>query len=447
MKKNKIIGLLSIGLLGLSLAACDISDITDLLADSSKTETSNVEVVDDTETEEDDTTSADVVDSIEDTDTTETETTDTTDTETTDGADTETTDTETTDTETTDTTETPTTDDSSTTVVTNKYQLLAESLYEYEEDYTTLYGYQMLGEDSKYGDYMQDVYETFYEDAHYFLASDDDYEVYETSSFNYIIIGEYEYTSSKYTDIIASAWITFIEENPLYYFTYTGYTIKTEGSGSNKTYSFCFVGGTDYATADARYEANEAVLAMIEDFNGVYEALESKDDYTVAKLIHDYICNKISYAYDKSGNASEEYWAHNILGVAVKGSGVCECYAETYLLLSYLTDLDCLIVLGSSGGGGHVWNYVSIDGVWYGVDATWDDGDTITYNYFLVSSTIMNKAHTTNDSSSYGIDYQVTLPTLSTSSYDTSLDTETTSTPSYPSMGGGSSHGGGRRRW
>ncbi len=462
MKKNKLLGLLSLGLLAFSLAACDLSDLTSLLADSTKTETSNVEVIEDTE-EEETTSTDDIVDSIGDTtisDTTETETSDTTDTAETEATDTatetetsdttDTTETDASDTA-TDTEETPSTTADDSTVATNKYELLAQSLYQYEQDYTTLYGYQQLAADTNYGDLMTDVYEEFYLDAHEFLASDDDYEVYTSSSFNYIIVGEYEYSSSGYTDVIASAWITFIEENPLYYFTYTGYTIKTEGSGRNKTYSFCFLAGTDYADADDRYEANEAVLDMLTDFTDEYNALDSKDDYTVAKLIHDYICNKISYAYDSNGNASEEYWAHNILGVAMVGKGVCECYAETYLLLSYLTDLDCLIVLGSSGGGGHVWNYVKVDGVWYGVDATWDDGDTISYNYFLVSSTIMNKAHTAASSTSYGIEYQVALPTLSTTSYDTSLDTETTDstgttqTPSYPTI----THGGhgGHHRW
>ncbi len=399
MKKNKLIALLSLGLLTISLASCEISDITEFLNDINKTEVSNVDVTEDAEDEsEENIIITPVKDENEEKEETQENTKE---------------------------------DNLEETTIINKYQLMASYLYEYENDYETLYGYQALASD-RYGALMQDVYKTFYEDAHYFLASDEDYEVYESSSFNYVIVGEYEYTNYRYTDIIASAWITFIEENPLYYFTYTGYTIKTEGNGSNTTYSFCFLAGTDYAKAEARYNANEKVLEMINDFEEQYEALESKDDYTVSKMIHDYICNKISYAYDKNGDASEEYWAHNILGVAEMGSGVCECYAETYLLLSYLTDLNCLIVLGESSGGGHVWNYVEIDGTWYGVDATWDDGEEISYDYFLVSKSIMSKAHQANDSNSYGIDYQVDLPTLSSSSYDTSLDQE--ETPTYPAI-------------
>lgn len=413
MKKNKILALLSVGALALSLASCDFG-LSDLLMDSDKTEISNV--TEDTE----------VVEPVIEDDTTDDEEAKTDDTE---EAKTETDTKEDDESKEESTPEVTVGDD----VILTKYQLLATNLYLYEEDYHNLYGYQSLGEDYYYGSLMQDVYEEFYLDAHNFLASDEDYEVYTSTDFNYIILGEYEYTNYSYTDVIASAWITFIEENPIYYFTYTGYTIKTEGSGKNKTYSFCFLGGTDYAKAEDRYEAGLSILNLIDDFNTEYYNLESKDDYTVAKMIHDYICNKISYAYDENGNASEAYWAHNILGVSLKNSGVCECYAETYLFLSYLTDLDTLIVLGESGGGGHVWNYVKVDDIWYGLDATWDDGDTISYNYFLVSSKVMNQGHSANNSSYYGIDYQVTMPTLSESSYDKSLDDQVpTSTPRYP---------------
>ncbi len=298
---------------------------------------------------------------------------------------------------------------------------VALSLYEYENDYKNLYGYNALSLDEKYGDFMQNVYESFYIDAHNFLASEDDYEVYEEDDFKYIIIGEYEYKNLKYTDIIASAWITFIEENPLYYFTYTAYKVKI--NETDNTYSFLFLGGADYANALDRYEANTFLLELLEDFKNEYDLLESKDDYSISKMIHDYICNKISYAYDESGSASEECFAHNVLGLT-KGEGVCECYAESYLLLSYLTNLNALIVIGNSNGGGHVWNYVMIDNIWYGVDATWDDGDKVSYDYFLVSSKIMNKSHNANKSTSYGINYQVDLPILSTTSYDKTLDND-----------------------
>ena len=44
----------------------------------------------------------------------------------------------------------------------------------------------------------------------------------------------------------------------------------------------------------------------------------------------------------------------------------------------------------------------------------------------------MAKEHVANSNYYYGIDYQVKLPALSTSSYDTTLDEEEFIIPSYP---------------
>lgn len=56
---------------------------------------------------------------------------------------------------------------------------------------------------------------------------------------------------------------------------------------------------------------------------------------------------------------------------------VCEAYARAFKVLCDRSDIPCVLVDGtavtSSGSGGHMWNYVSLGGEWYGVDATWND--------------------------------------------------------------------------
>lgn len=311
-----------------------------------------------------------------------------------------------------------------------------EELDLYIVDYKTLYGYQQLLLDSYYGEDFKNIYETLYNASYNFLVSDKDYELTTINNNEYLIIYEYKFENLNYADVIASCWINMIEENPLFYFSYTGYTLRQYGSGNNKYYSFCLLAGNDYKNSNDRYLYNEAILDMTNDFLDKYNNLEEKTDYNKAKLAHDYILNKVDYAYDTDGNASNEYWAHNILGVALNKGSVCESYAECYDYLSYLMNLNTLTVVGYSKtqSSGHAWNYTEIDGVWYGVDLTWDDGDKISYDYFLVSSKIMNKAHTPYDNSSYGIEYQVELPTLSTSSIDTSLDKEDPIIPSRPGI-------------
>ena len=307
-----------------------------------------------------------------------------------------------------------------------------KEIAKYESDYTTLYGYNQLKYEN-YSSILIDVYEKFYEASSDFLNSDEDYEIQTESGYSYVVVDKY-IVSSRYIDVVASAWITFIEENPIYYFLYTGYTADEISRGK---YAFYLLADATYATAEARAEANALIIEMINDFNLELAAIETEmTDYDKAKLIHDFICNRIDYAYDEDGDASSEIWAHNIIGVASKLGAVCESYAETYLFLSRLVNLESLIVLGYSGQTGHAWNYTCIDGVWYGVDATWDDEKEINYNYFLVSSRIMNKEHSANSNYYFGIDYQVSLPTLSQSSYDTSLDQEEFIIPTRPTRPG-----------
>ena len=301
-----------------------------------------------------------------------------------------------------------------------------KEIAQYESDYKELYGYNQLKNDY-YADLLIDVYEEFYEASSTFLKSDKDYQIETNNNYSYVVVDTYT-VSSRYLDVVASAWITFIEENPIYYFLYTGYTTSEVSRGK---YNFYLLADPAYAKAEAREDANSSIVDMINEFN-LELGEEELSDYDKAKLIHDFICNRVDYAYDANGDASSEIWAHNIIGVAKKLGSVCESYAETYLFLSRLVNLDSLIVLGYSSNVGHAWNYTKIDGVWYGVDATWDDEEVINYNYFLVSSRIMAKEHVANSNYYYDIDYQVKLPALSTSSFDTTLDEEEFIIPSYP---------------
>lgn len=298
-----------------------------------------------------------------------------------------------------------------------------------ETDYTKLYGYQQLASDTVNGEYLTNAYKNMFNDAYNALVSDDDYATTTSDGVSYFVIATYNYSSTSELELLASALMTMTEENPLFYFTYTGYFY-----GSS---TFYFIGGGDYAKAAKRYVYNTDIINFVKDFNEEYEESSPETEEEEALLIHDYICNRIAYEYTSSGAASSEFYAHNIIGVVEEIGAVCESYAETFTFLANQIGLESLVVVGyvyngNSNQGGHAWNYVNIDGVWYGLDATWDDDTTISYDYFLVGSVVMSKStnnHVANDNTSYGLDYQVALPTLSTTSLDTSKDVSTTTTP------------------
>lgn len=76
-------------------------------------------------------------------------------------------------------------------------------------------------------------------------------------------------------------------------------------------------------------------------------------------------------------------------------SPVCEGYAKAFQLLCHEIGVPCLQISGSTGGGGHMWTAVRLDGSWYLCDPTFDDpiisgGTTRNYssrNYFLTAQT------------------------------------------------------------
>ena len=69
--------------------------------------------------------------------------------------------------------------------------------------------------------------------------------------------------------------------------------------------------------------------------------------------------------------------------------------------------IPCVLVIGKGTNSkgeteNHAWNYVSLNGVWYAIDTTWDDpvvegggksSQRSKYKYFLKGSNTFNKDH------------------------------------------------------
>lgn len=114
-------------------------------------------------------------------------------------------------------------------------------------------------------------------------------------------------------------------------------------------------------------------------------------DVGKVKAIHDYVVN--TFQYDQSLTDHSAYGGL----VASKHTTVCQGYA--LMMYKMLTDagIEAHYVTGYAGEA-HAWNIVKLNKKWYYLDATWDDPyggtPTLTYNYFLVGSKVMNKDHT-----------------------------------------------------
>ena len=237
----------------------------------------------------------------------------------------------------------------------------------------SVYGYNDLINFNN-GEAMQDLYDNLYNASMEFSKSTKDV----STSFDGLYVIEVADFGSLYltAEEALSVWKIFYIENPGFY--WLANTVWT--SGNNLLLSI----DESYANYSYREQCDKAVYDMVQDCKDYLE--NADNEIEKAKLVHDFIVNRIDYAYEADGvNPQDDIWAHNIIGAAMYEYGVCETYAKTYLYLCLLNGVDCIIVTGYAGGP-HAWNYICINDKWYAVDCTWDDQPYgVIYNFFGVS--------------------------------------------------------------
>lgn len=114
------------------------------------------------------------------------------------------------------------------------------------------------------------------------------------------------------------------------------------------------------------------------------------DDAHKLKYIHDYLVDNIVYDSESSD-------CDNIFGALIRHRTHCQGFSKA---MSYFCDklsIPSLIITGEAGGGGHMWNMVELDNIWYHLDVTWDDpdcGKRSSTNYFLISDSKIKETHT-----------------------------------------------------
>lgn len=120
----------------------------------------------------------------------------------------------------------------------------------------------------------------------------------------------------------------------------------------------------------------------------------SMSDYEIVCAVNDYLCDTVYYP--------EEPYApmtHTAYGALADGVAVCEGYACAAKLLLDALGVPCDIQVGEcTGGGGHAWNLVQLEGQWYQMDVTWNDGSLSRSDYLLVTDDFMRQSRTWDES-------------------------------------------------
>ena len=159
--------------------------------------------------------------------------------------------------------------------------------------------------------------------------------------------------------------------------------------------------------------------------------------YDKVKAVHDKICSMVSYENNMQNIGNQYYQTPYSLYYDADGDGkietVCAGYAKMMKLQCNKYGIPCVLVTGVTDSGEyHMWNYVQMEnGVWYAVDATWDDQSTIMYDFFLVGSETYSSAafgtkkfvttHIPSGKWATSADCVFSYPILSTTAYKSNI--------------------------
>lgn len=137
---------------------------------------------------------------------------------------------------------------------------------------------------------------------------------------------------------------------------------------STRTISFNYVFSED--------EQDEIIVEFI---NRVYEIfssadIEDNDSETVKALIlHHYI--SMNSTYDDEAVNTGNYANITTYRMIMEGIGICQSFAGAYSYLAMVCGLPATCCSGiTDNGAGHEWSYVKIDGSYYHVDPTFENG-------------------------------------------------------------------------
>lgn len=161
-----------------------------------------------------------------------------------------------------------------------------------------------------------------------------------------------------------------------------------------------------------KYPKEELVSMKVKVYEKVDKIVTSiikpeMTEYEKEKAIHDYLIFNAKYNKIGAEKKDVSFEEHDAYGVLIKGTGVCDSYAEAFKMLLNKVGIECITVSGDQKDGkdddiGHAWSMVKLGGKYYHVDVTWDDREyddgqnDLCYDYFNLTDENMAKDHEWN---------------------------------------------------
>lgn len=187
----------------------------------------------------------------------------------------------------------------------------------------------------------------------------------------------------------------------------------TLGTGRTDTY---FVEGfsSQEQVAGAVKEQDGRVSKIVQEAKAHSSSVREQVIY-----VHNAIIDNTEYRLDTNCDAGNAGHVRTSYGALVKGQSLCEGYARAVKTVLDAMGIKSVLVQGNyrapdGSENLHMWNYVQIDGKWYGLDATAGDGMKGTVDsgkYLLADKSVMAENHSPNGVMS-GSGFRFTYPQL-----------------------------------
>ena len=162
-----------------------------------------------------------------------------------------------------------------------------------------------------------------------------------------------------------------LKSSPWLFFVNSSFTYSKNSAGNIKILY------PEYTMSrDERAEAFDFCLYELEKI--LFYMPSGMDEFDIVLYLHDYICALFEY--------DEECESRDMYGMLKNKKGTCQGYTYLFLELAKRSGLSCDVVYSDSMC--HIWNIIKIDGEWYYIDLTWDDGNklgVVSHKSFLFS--------------------------------------------------------------
>lgn len=227
--------------------------------------------------------------------------------------------------------------------------------------------------------------------------------------------------SPKIPVAFGAARDAFYMDNPDLFYIDVYKLYLSAGMQNGKYVAFVGTGNADNYFVDYTVKsAAEAEQAKAKYETEISKAVDSAklnnaDVVTQIKNVNKYLINNAEYDYGAysdalNGNVTYNGYVNTAYGALVEGKAMCGGFSRAFKAIMDRLDIPCVLISGTGYSGAsaavegttekldagflaHMWNAVEVDGMWYGVDVTWNETSGNAEKYMLVGDDYMSEGH------------------------------------------------------